>query len=78
MVAIGAGVVAQPALTVFFPAIQQKALGGVTAGSYIPCVVAFLLCFVVGHWFGMRMRTARALAAEPVSAKRRRRARLFR
>jgi hypothetical protein len=67
--AIGAGVVAQPVLTILFPAIKGHTVGGLRADSYVPCIVGSLLCGVLGYQVGMRMRSGRAavlLVAFPV------------
>jgi hypothetical protein len=69
MVAIGAGVVAQPVLAILFPAIENHTVGGLRADSYVPCIVGSLLCGILGYQLGMRMRsgrTAALLAAFPV------------
>jgi hypothetical protein len=67
--AIGIGVVAQPVVTILFPAVQNHTVGGLSAESYVPCIVGSLLCGVLGYQVGMRMRSGRAavlLVAFPV------------
>jgi hypothetical protein len=53
------GVVAQPLLTMLFPAIENHSVGGLRADSYVPCIVGSLLCGVLGYQLGMRMRSGR-------------------